>query len=145
MSGNFDALPFYDLDGMILEDAIRVSRGTLALGLVNPGGETPSSRGLYCARARHQSQILELLRPDLVPIQKHFISTVFLDYVPWIRCMVEIDDAFEKSGDWETKPITRTGRPSRTAGRSWTYVRQLTLSDNQRAIVAATGFNLGLH
>ena len=122
----------------MIEDTIRASRGTLALGLINPVGEAPSSRGLFCARARHQSQMLELLRPDLVPIQTHLVPTVFVDYVPWIRRMVEIDDGFEKSGDWESLNLNRSGRPSRTAARSSSYVRQLTLSDNQRAIIAAT-------
>ena len=126
------------------EDTIRVSRGTLALGLINPAGEAPSSCGLFCARARHQSQILELLRPDLIPIQTQLVPTVFLDYVPWIRCMVEIDDTLEKSRDWESLTITRTGRPSRTAARSLTYVRQLTLSENQRDIIAATALETDL-
>lgn len=130
----------------MLEDTIRVSRGTLAIGSttdINPTSEVPSPRGLFRARARHQSQMLDLLWPDLVPIQTHLLPrpAVFLDYVPWIRCMAKIDDAFEISGDWESlnvNPTTRSGRPSRTAARSSSYVRQLTLLANQRAIIAAT-------
>ena len=62
---------------------------------------------------------------------------MFLDYVPYVKYMAHIDDVYERTGDWEASVNPRSGRPIRNSTRG-SYERQLTLSDHQREIIAAT-------
>lgn len=86
--------------------------------------------------------MLDLLDLELIPLQSHLLPrpAVFLDYVPWIRTMAQIDDVLEAAGGWGTDIKPRPGRSTRNSGRT-SYARQLTLTDKQREIVAKTRFN----
>lgn len=134
---------------MILEDALRHSRGALEAGLSDT--QTTDSdialqtRALFLARVQYQSEMLDLLWPNVVPLQSHILPrpAVFLDYVPLVRHMAWIDDGFEKTGEWDTSIHPRSGRPMRGSART-PYERQLTLSERQREIISTThldGFN----
>lgn len=148
LSGASSILSSYHIDDMIYEDIIRQSRGTLEVCNATPPAVTSAkvgraafeTHGLFCARVDYQSQMLDLL--ELMPLQSHLLPrpAVFLDYVPWIRNMAQIDDALEAAGGWDPHANPRSGRLTRNSGRT-SYERQLTLSDKQREIVATTRFN----
>lgn len=97
------------------------------------------TRALFRARVGYQSQMLELLWPKLVPLQSHLLPrpAVFLDYVPWIRHMAQIDDTYEQTGSWDTTINPRSRRPIRN-GTHTAYERQLSLSGDERRIIATT-------
>jgi hypothetical protein len=128
---------------MICEDAIGCSRGILEASydtrLTANNSTTFRTRALFRARVEYQSKMLSLLWPGLVPLQSHLLPrpAVFLDYVPWVRNMAQIDDAYELAGDWEANVNPRSGRMTRNSGKG-TYERQLTLSEHQRGIIVAT-------
>jgi hypothetical protein len=83
--------------------------------------------------------MLDLLWPGLIPLQSHLLPrpAVFLDYVPWVRYMAQVDDAYELAGDWEANVNPRSGRMTRNSVKG-SYERQLTLSDHQRGILTTT-------
>jgi hypothetical protein len=148
--GASSVLSSYHTDEVIYEDIIRQSRGTLEVCNTTPPPLTSTkidraafeTRGLFRARVDYQSQMLDLLSLELIPLQSHLLPrpAVFLDYVPWIRNMAQIDDALEAAGGWDANTNSRPGRSTRNSGRT-SYERQLTLSDKQREIVATTRFH----
>jgi len=139
-SGASTGLASYYQDEIIYEDIIRHSYGILdgPRPTVNVT-TTFKKRALFRARVEYQSKMLDLLWPELVPLQSHLLPrpAVFLDYVPYVRYMAEIDDNYEQTGDWEASINPRSGRTTRNSRRG-SYERQLTLSDYQREIIATT-------
>jgi hypothetical protein len=141
--GCSNAVASYYVDEMICEDAISRSRGILEANHDTRPKATSNAafqtRALFRARVEYQSKMIGLLWPGLVPLQSHLLPrpAVFLDYVPWVRHMAQVDDAFELAGDWEANVNARSGRMTRNRAKG-SYERQLTLSDYQRGVIAAT-------
>lgn len=136
-------LASYYADETILEDVLRHSRG--ALEAAHPELQPKESnialqtRALFRARAQYQSEMLDLLWPNIISLQSQLLPrpSVFLEYVPFLRHMAWIDDGFEKNGGWDTSINRRSGRPVRESARA-PYERQLTLSDRQRDVISNT-------
>jgi hypothetical protein len=145
-SGHSDALASYYTDEMIYEDMIHYSRVILEARHNTRGtnsrpshGPTFQTRALFRSRVEYQSKMLALLWPTVVSLQSHLLPrpAVFLDYIPWVRYMAHIDDMYERAGDWEANVNARSGRMTRNSAKG-VYERQLTLSEHQRGIIAAT-------
>lgn len=146
-SGRSNALTCYYKDTMICEEVLRYSRGILEASHNTRPAATSSiafqTRALFRARTEYQTKMLDLLWPGLVPVHSHLLPrpAVFLDYIPWVRYMVQVDDIYEQTGDWEANVNPRSGRMTRS-GAKGSYERQLTLSDHQRGIIAGTRLEL---
>jgi hypothetical protein len=122
---------FHHEDKWIAEAAIRLSRGvTKARPQPIDSTNTFSKVELLRARVAHQSQMATILE-NLIPCPVTY-SSVYLDYEPWIRLMVEADDF------WERKPEENMGRIRRMTRRSTKYERQITLSASQREQLTVT-------
>lgn len=70
--------------------------------------------------------------------------SMFLDYESWVRNMVDADDLLEAADArqaQEARALNRGGRMTRNSQRE-SYVRYVTLSDEQRRLVRDTAFRV---
>lgn len=134
-----EGLVFYERDELIAEEAIRYSRGVhgeFATGpieaSINPAARLRSEE--FRARVEYQSRMVEALQGILgppAPLMPQ--SSVFLDYIPWVRWMVTVDDILERRA-WEEMGRERGGRCTRNSMRT-RHARTVGLTEGQRALV----------
>ena len=70
--------------------------------------------------------------------------SMFLDYESWVRNMVDADDLLEAANArqaQEARALNHGGRMTRNSQRE-SYVRYVTLSDEQRRLVRDTAFRV---
>lgn len=104
------------------------------------------TRGLYERRRGHQFQIVQFLDPH-ISIDSPLLPrpAQVLDYVPWVRAIVESDNAMAALHE-SNRVSAQRGVVIRTHGRRATrryqpYCRYLSLDDDQLRAVADSGYS----
>jgi len=145
VSDTRDALAFYHNDELIAQDAIHLARdkhedlGTIPITTsINPAANSNSDIGtsLFQARVAYQTQMLTALQDIIQPPAPLMPqSSVYLDYIPWVRSMVAVDDSLERLA-WEGMEKARSGRLTRNSMKA-KHIRTIDLREDQfRALVA---------
>lgn len=147
VSDTRDTLAFYHNDELIVQDAIHLSRGKHeVLGVIpittsiNPAASdsnTDMETRLFRARVEHQAQMLTALQ-DIVqpPAPLMPQSSVYLDYIPWVRFMVKVDDILERLA-WDEMEKVKSGRLTRNSMKA-RHIRTIDLREDQRRALVAT-------
>lgn len=101
------------------------------MGPILQPSDSFGSNILFDNRIRYQTAVVEVLN-DFIPLSGPLLprAAAFLEYLPWLRIMVAIDDDFE-SRDSVAQGV---GRATRNSGR---YYREIILSEHQRNILAS--------
>ncbi|KIJ70558.1 hypothetical protein HYDPIDRAFT_78089 [Hydnomerulius pinastri MD-312] len=146
VSDTRDALVSYHNDEFIAQDAIRLSRGIheeFATGpmatSINPAASlTTENTGFFRSRVVYQSQMVDALQHIIqTPAPLMPQSSVFLDYIPWVRYMVTVDDILERRA-WDGMEKEKSGRLTRNSMRT-KHTRMIDLNDAQQKIISGTG------
>ncbi|KAH7929451.1 P-loop containing nucleoside triphosphate hydrolase protein [Leucogyrophana mollusca] len=145
VSDTSDALAFYHNDELIAQEAIRLSRGAHAavdtdpiVASINPAasGSFPEHR-LFHSRVVYESQMVEALQHIInLPAPLMPQRSVFLDYIPWVREMVTVDDILERLA-WDGMEKEKSGRMTRNSMKA-KHARSIELSADQRRLLDAT-------
>ncbi|KAG1820180.1 uncharacterized protein BJ212DRAFT_1338471 [Suillus subaureus] len=147
VSDTRDALAFYHNDELIVQDAIHLSRGkhevlgaipiTTSINPAASGSNTDMETRLFRARVEHQAQMLTALQ-DLVqpPAPLMPQSSVYLDYIPWVRLMVKVDDILERLA-WDEMEKVKSGRLTRNSMKA-RHIRTIDLREDQHRALVAT-------
>lgn len=89
----------------------------------------PNSRGIdvdvFRARVRFKDEVKDMISHAAVP-QFTSEDALFLDYLPWIRQMAEVDDLLESKQSTTQKRTTRNSQG---------YVRTIPLTMEQRRLM----------
>lgn len=102
------------------------------------------SMDLLQRRSMHFSGVSDILWRLLQDRMTVARGAMFLDYEPWVRNMVGADDLLEAADArqvQEARAVSRGGRMTRNSQRE-SYVRYVTLSDEQRRLVHDTAFRV---
>ncbi|KAG6332601.1 hypothetical protein ID866_6492 [Astraeus odoratus] len=138
-------LAFYRQDELIAQDAIQLSRGIHeelvtdpTVTSINPAASlTREETEIFRSRVVYQSQIADALRRIVQPPAPLMPqSSVFLDYLPWVRYMVMVDDDLERMAQEEIER-GRTGRMTRNSMRT-RHIRNIDLEERERETLART-------
>ncbi|KAF9221971.1 hypothetical protein BS17DRAFT_796785 [Gyrodon lividus] len=146
VSDTRDALAFYHNDELIAQDAIRLSRGiheefaTGPIGTsINPTASltTGDTGRSFRSRMVYQSQMVDALQ-DIIhpPAPLMPQSSVFLDYIPWVRYMATVDDILERKA-WDGMEKEKSGRLTRNSMRT-KHARTIDLSEAQQKLLAGS-------
>ncbi len=98
-------------------------------------------------RSMHFSGVSAILSRLLQDNKSVARGALFLDYESWVRNMVGADDLLEAADArqaQEARAQNRGGRMTRNSQRE-SYIRYVTLSDEQRRLVRDTAFRVGRH
>ncbi|KAG2118742.1 uncharacterized protein F5147DRAFT_565197 [Suillus discolor] len=140
VSDTRDGLAFYHNDELIVQDAIHLSRGkhevsgaipiTTSINPAASGSNTDMETRLFRARVEHQAQMLTALQ-DIVqpPAPLMPQSSVYLDYIPWVRFMVNVDDILERLA-WDEMEKVKSGRLTRNSMKA-RHIRTIDLREDQ--------------
>lgn len=125
------------IDTPFVEEACKTLEAIrdLASGICNTSMHfTTSNDSLFDARVRYQSAIVEVLN-DVIPLSGPMLPRppTFLEYIPWLRIMVAIDDEFESIYVEEQR--TQAKRATRNSRR---YYREMDFNADQLGILAST-------
>ncbi|OAX43492.1 hypothetical protein K503DRAFT_847156 [Rhizopogon vinicolor AM-OR11-026] len=144
VSDTRDALAFYHNDEVIAQDAIHLARGKHeVLGTIpittsiNPaaGSSIDIGTSLFRARVVYQAQMLTALQDIIQPPAPLMPqSSVYLDYIPWVRFMVTVDDTLERLA-WDEMEKTRSGRLTRNSMKA-KHIRAIDLREDQHRAFA---------
>ncbi|KAL4081871.1 hypothetical protein V8B97DRAFT_1862947 [Scleroderma yunnanense] len=138
-------LVFYHHDELIAQEAIRLSRGIheeLATDptatSINPAASlTREETEIFRSRVAYQSQITGALQDIIQPPAPLMPqSSVFLDYIPWVRYMVMVDDNLERMAQ-ETKNRGKSGRITRNSMKT-KHIRNIDLDERQQGMLFRT-------
>lgn len=146
VSDTRDALAFYHNDEFIAQDAIHLARGKHeVLGMVpittsiNSAAGSSSDIGtcLFRARVVYQAQMLTALQDIIQPPAPLMPqSSVYLDYIPWVRFMVTVDDTLERLA-WDEMEKAKSGRLTRNSMKA-KHTRIIDIREDQYRAVMAT-------
>ncbi|KAG2141705.1 uncharacterized protein EDB93DRAFT_1089065 [Suillus bovinus] len=151
VSDTRDGLVFYHNDELIVQDAIHLSRGkhevlgaipiTTSINPAASGSNTDMETRLFRARVEHQAQMLAALQ-DIVqpPAPLMPQSSVYLDYIPWVRFMVGVDDILERLA-WDEMEKVKSGRLTRNSMKA-RHIRTIDLREDQHR---ALFYNVDIH
>ncbi|KAG1907183.1 uncharacterized protein F5891DRAFT_1000463 [Suillus fuscotomentosus] len=147
VSDTRDGLAFYHNDELIVQDAIHLSRGkhevlgaipiTTSINPAASGSNTDMETRLFRARVEHQAQMLTALQ-DIVqpPAPLMPQSSVYLDYIPWVRFMVNVDDILERLA-WDEMEKVKSGRLTRNSMKA-RHIRTIDLREDQHQALVCT-------
>lgn len=123
-----------DLDELIGSTAIRLSRGSLEEPVSRCGNSTVTLTGeLFRARLRYRATIRAIGNNEALPGAHTLNRDAFtLDYLPWIRQMVMLDDQ---------QDTAKHQKGVRTTRNSQRYVRTISLTELERKGVEESGYN----
>lgn len=145
LSDTRQGLVFDHHDELIAQDAIRLSRGVheeLATDptatSINPAASlTRDETEIFRSRVVYQSQITGALQ-DIIqppgPLMPQ--SSVFLDYIPWVRYMVMVDDDLERVA-LEEMSRGKSGRTTRNSMKT-RHIRNINLDERQQEVLFRT-------
>ncbi|KAH7914351.1 hypothetical protein BJ138DRAFT_1170698 [Hygrophoropsis aurantiaca] len=145
VSDTSDHLVFYHNDELIAQEATRLSRGTHAavgkgplLPSINPAASGSfREHQLFLSRVVYESQMVDALQHIIyLPAPLMPQSSVFLDYIPWVREMVTADDILERLA-WDGMEKEKSGRLTRNSMRA-KHARAIELSTEQRGLLDST-------
>lgn len=147
ISGFRHALPaFYTYDTTLFEDVARLSgRAVEKLPMPQASGhamEALDAAAAFISRTSFQRQVVAALG-ELLDISAPLMPrpSVFLDYEPWIRYMVAVDDAQEAT--WAETRVSGPGRSGRLTRNSQRYQRWVVLADDLRGALAESSLKWG--
>ncbi|KAG1754043.1 uncharacterized protein EDB91DRAFT_1043911, partial [Suillus paluster] len=147
VSDTRDSLAFYHDDELIVQDAIHLSRGkhevlgpipiTTSIDPAAGGTNTDMETRLFRARVEHQAQMLTALQDIIQPPAPLMPqSSVYLDYIPWVRFMVTVDDILERLA-WDEMEKVKSGRLTRNSMKA-RHIRIIDLKEDQhRALITS--------
>lgn len=118
------------------------SGGNGAISLTRTGERR--SLDLLQRRSMHFSGVSDVLSRLLQDNRSVARGAMILDYETWVRNMVDADDLLEAADArqaQEARAVNRGGRMTRNSQRE-SYVRYVTLSDDQRRLVRDTAFRV---
>ncbi|KAG6378546.1 hypothetical protein JVT61DRAFT_12811 [Boletus reticuloceps] len=130
---------YWERDELIAAEAIRHSRGVHAECGTGPieASINPARRldfGGFRARVAYQTRMVKALQ-DL--LGRAAVSmpqrSMFLDYIPWVRCMVRVDDEHERRAEHSGR-----GRRTRNSMRT-VHARSVAVGDWQREEMRRSG------
>jgi hypothetical protein len=132
-----EGLEYCQRDELIAEEAIRCSRGVHEEpgtgpieASINPAARLTSedAKG-FRARVEYQSRMVDALQDVLGPPAPLMPQgSVFLDYIPWVRHMVTVDDMLERRA-WDGG-----GRWTRNSKRTL-HARSVAVREGQREVL----------
>ena len=122
---------------MMTDDIMRLSRGAVERMAGEDHAFTPPTTFTRRAAVESRSQILDALNALIPSSAPHLpLTPTVLDYEPWVRHMVALDDMHERNRDEvrtrRLRRVTRSGQGS--------YERYLSLSTEQLDMLRATRF-----
>ena len=117
-------------DELIAEEAIRHSRGVHEESGTGP--IEASINPAMGARVEHQSRMVEGLE-GIVQVRSGVMEEVYVDYIPWVREMVRVEDELERVG-WDGR-----GRCTRNSLRT-VHARSVVVREGQRAVWRTSRF-----
>lgn len=134
-----EGLEYCQRDELIAEEAIRYSRGVHEEpgtgpieASINPAARLTSedAKG-FRARVEYQSRMVDALQEVLWPPAPLMPQrSVFLDYIPWVRYMVTVDDALER----RARDERGSGRWTRNSMRTL-HARSVVVREGQREVL----------
>jgi hypothetical protein len=146
VSDTRDWLAFYHNDELIAQEAIHLARGKHEVletspitASINPaaGSSTDIGTSLFRARVVYQTQMLNALQDIIQPPAPLMPqSSVYMDYSPWVRFMVTVDDTLERLA-WEEMEKTKSGRLTRNSMKA-KHIRTIDLREDQHRAFVAT-------
>ncbi|ESK96004.1 aaa family protein [Moniliophthora roreri MCA 2997] len=124
----------YDRDEMIMSSAIGLSRGKLT------GIRLSGARELVEPRVEYETLVKEIGKNRAVSVNEKLRRRVFdMDYLPWIREMIRVDDEMEKESMKEDK--IRVGRRRTRNSQKDEHVRTILVSWEERKGMARSEFS----
>lgn len=137
-----EGLVYYQQDELIAEEAIRHSRGLHEEDATDPieASINPAARltredaRWFRARVEYQTRMVDALQgivwppAPLVPQR-----SVFLDYIPWVRYMVTVDDILEGRA-WDGMGRDGPGRCTRNSMRT-RHARTVAVGEREQAML----------
>ncbi|KAI6047181.1 hypothetical protein EDC04DRAFT_2556550 [Pisolithus marmoratus] len=140
-----EGLAFYHWDELIALDAIQLSRGIHeeldtdpTAASINPAASlTTEEAEIFRSRVAYQSQIAGALQHIIQPPAPLMPqSSVFLDYIPWVRYMAVVDDNLEQMAQDEAARV-KSARLTRNSMKT-RHVRNIDLDERQREVLSRT-------
>ncbi|EGO27517.1 hypothetical protein SERLADRAFT_461108 [Serpula lacrymans var. lacrymans S7.9] len=130
---------------MIVLEATRLARGAREAWDTDPintaaePGIEPVWDELFRSRVAYQTQMVEALQFTVYPPAPLMPQpAVFLDYIPWVRYIVEVDDILERQA-WDGIEKQRSGRLTRNSMKTkHAHARTIELSEEEQRILATT-------
>lgn len=144
-SNGREGLAFYHYDELIALDAIQLSRGIHeeldtdpTAASINPATSlTTEEAEIFRSRVAYQSQIAGALQHIIQPPGPLMPqSSVFLDYIPWVRYMVVVDDNLEQMARDEVARA-KSGRLTRNSLKT-RHIRNIDLNERQQEALSRT-------
>ncbi|KAI0743819.1 hypothetical protein C8Q80DRAFT_861649 [Daedaleopsis nitida] len=102
--------------------------------------DTPDLLSLHTSHCASVMSVLNRMRISREQVLRD-PHAIFLDYEPWIRCMVMADDA-NMSAHLASVPTESTRRTRNSQRSELNFVRMMPLEDGERDILRRTAFNL---
>lgn len=145
ISNGREGLAFYHYDELIALDAILLSRGIHeeldtdpTAASINPAASlTTEEAEIFRSRVAYQSQIAGALQHIIQPPGPLMPqSSVFLDYIPWVRYMVVVDDNLEQMARDEVARA-KSARLTRNSMKT-RHIRNIDLNERQQAALSRT-------
>ncbi|KAI6003993.1 hypothetical protein EDD15DRAFT_2155800 [Pisolithus albus] len=145
ISNGREGLAFYHYDELIALDAIQLSRGIHeelvtdpTAASINPAASlTTEEAEIFRSRVAYQSQIAGALQHIIQPPGPLMPqSSVFLDYIPWVRYMVVVDDNLEQMARDEVARA-KSGRLTRNSMKT-RHIRNIDLNERQQEALSRT-------
>lgn len=145
VSNGREGLAFYHYDELIAQDAILLSRGIHeelntdpTAASINPAARlTTEEAEIFRSRVAYQSEIAGALQHIIQPPAPLMPqSSVFLDYIPWVRYMVVVDDNLEQMARDEVARA-KSGRLTRNSMKT-RHIRNIELDERQQGVLMRT-------
>ena len=104
-------------------------------------GDTPHLPALYTSHCAAFLPVLNRLQVGYYQLV-HDPDAIFLDYEPWIRHMVRVDDVRIAAYLASVRTESTTRRTRNSQRSQWECVRWIQLDEAERDILRRTAFNL---
>ena len=113
----------YDRDEMILSTAISISRGGLE------SAHDSDARDASLCRVRYGEFVRQFRNNGAISVGERYRGREFdMDYLPWIRMIVDADDEQEKESEKMKEIHQREGRRSTRNSQKGQHVRTITVN-----------------
>jgi len=135
-----DGMVFYRADENIAREAIRASRGTHEEWVPIKGADGQVvDQELFRARVEYQRELVDGLAGIMTLSGLMPQESAFLDYIPWVRELVRIDDMHEREA-WDGREKEKSGRMTRNSMRA-KHTRTIELDEGSYGKVMGTGLD----
>lgn len=140
---------FYNRDDSIALETVRLARQVAGIGRQDsrngsrcsqfPRSDTGKGSELGRRRSTFLARVTGVLETIVPAVSVQPLSTLVIDYEPWVRWMVSADDRAEEAEVVRAATEKRVGRATRNSQRQ-SYVRYVTLTNDQRGLLKSSAF-----